>query len=176
MLGKAHPRFGQVVLRPLEDVRRAAERSHHAGKTLRRRARVEGACGRTGRAGLLLGQPTQHQELGGERESDFAQTEWTARPVNTSIASRTSRAFPAVRPRHWLMSVSNAEQRSPAPFATSTSVRASSRVASNDGRNAPDPALTSMTRASRPAASFLDKIEATISEIDSTVAVTSRMA
>ena len=74
------------------------------------------------------------------------------------------------------MSVSNAEQRRPAPFATSTSVRASSRVASNDGRNAPDPALTSMTRASRPAASFLDRIEATISGIDSTVAVTSRMA
>ena len=34
----------------------------------------ERACGRTGRAGLILGQPAQHQELGGERESDFAQT------------------------------------------------------------------------------------------------------
>ena len=74
------------------------------------------------------------------------------------------------------MSVSNAEQRKPAPLATSTSVRARSRVASNDGRNAPEPTLTSMTRASSPAASFLDRIDATISGIDSTVAVTSRMA
>ena len=42
--------------------------------------------------------------------------------------------------------------------------------------NAPEPALTSITSASRPAASFLDRIEATISGIDSTVAVASRSA
>ena len=59
---------------PLEDVRRTAERNHHAGEALRRRARVEGACGRTRRAGLVLGQAAEHQELGGERERDFAQT------------------------------------------------------------------------------------------------------
>ena len=36
--------------------------------------------------------------------------------------------------------------------------------------NAPVPILTSMTSASSPAASFFDRIEATISGIDSTVA------
>ena len=29
---------------------------------------------RTGRAGLILGEPAEHQELGGECERDFAQT------------------------------------------------------------------------------------------------------
>ena len=42
--------------------------------------------------------------------------------------------------------------------------------------NAPEPDLTSMISASRPAASFLERIDATISGIDSTVAVASRSA
>ena len=41
---------------------------------------------------------------------------------------------------------------------------------------APEPVLTSITRACSPAASFFDRIEAVMSAIDSTVAVTSRMA
>ena len=41
---------------------------------------------------------------------------------------------------------------------------------------APEPVLTSRTSASRPAASFFDRIEAVIRSINSTVAVTSRMA
>ena len=41
---------------------------------------------------------------------------------------------------------------------------------------APLPNLTSITRPWRPAASFFERIEAVISGIDSTVAVTSRMA
>ena len=41
---------------------------------------------------------------------------------------------------------------------------------------APVPSLTSSTSASRPAASFFDRIEAVIRSIDSTVAVTSRIA
>ena len=41
---------------------------------------------------------------------------------------------------------------------------------------APEPNFTSMTRPSSPAASFFDKIEAVMRSMDSTVAVTSRMA
>ncbi len=41
---------------------------------------------------------------------------------------------------------------------------------------APEPVFTSMTSASNPAASFFDRIEAVINPIDSTVAVTSRIA
>ena len=44
------------------------------------------------------------------------------------------------------------------------------------GMNAPEPALMSITSASSPSASFLERIEATISGIDSTVPVASRSA
>ena len=74
------------------------------------------------------------------------------------------------------MSVSSASQASPLPRATATIARASSSLFSRLGMNAPEPALTSITSASRPAASFLDRIEPTISGIDSTVAVASRSA
>ena len=74
------------------------------------------------------------------------------------------------------MSVSRAEVGRPLPFATSTIARASSSACSRSGRNAPEPTFTSITSASRPAASFLDRIEATISGIDSTVPVASRIA
>ena len=62
------------------------------------------------------------------------------------------------------------------PRATSTIERASSAAASRPGRKAPEPTLTSMTSAPSPAASFFDRIEATISGIDSTVPVASRIA
>ena len=42
-------------------------------------------------------------------------------------ASATSTALPAVRPRHWSMSVSRATVGRPAPWATSTMLRASAR-------------------------------------------------
>ena len=74
------------------------------------------------------------------------------------------------------MSVSSATVGSPAPPATSTSARASSSAAARSAMNAPEPNLTSITSASSPAASFLDRIEATISGIDSTVPVASRIA
>ena len=62
------------------------------------------------------------------------------------------------------------------PTATSTIACASSRARRASGIIAPEPTLTSMTSASRPAASFLDRIEPTISGIDSTVPVASRIA
>ena len=74
------------------------------------------------------------------------------------------------------MSVSRATVGSPAPPATSTSAPASSSAASRAGRKAPEPNLTSMTSASSPAASFFERIEATISGSDSTVPVASRIA
>ena len=75
------------------------------------------------------------------------------------------------------MSVSSASQaQAVARARRATIARASSALAARSGMNAPEPALTSMTSASSPAASFLDRIEATISGIDSTVAVASRSA
>ncbi len=74
------------------------------------------------------------------------------------------------------MSVSSATVGRPAPPATSTSARASSSAAGRSAMNAPEPNLTSITSASSPAASFFDRIEATINGIDSTVPVASRIA
>ena len=53
---------------------------------------------------------------------------------------------------------------------------ASSFAIASSLAKAPLPVLTSMTKPSSPAASFLDKIDAVIKSIDSTVAVTSRVA
>ena len=63
----------------------------------------------------------------------------------------------------------------PAPLPTATMLSASSTDLSNVGMKAPVPTLTSMTRASRPAESFLDRMEPVIMATDSTVAVMSRM-
>jgi hypothetical protein len=59
---------------------------------------------------------------------------------------------------------------------TSTIERASATDSSGVGMKAPEPTLTSITSASSPAASFLERMDAVISGIDSTVAVTSRAA
>ena len=74
------------------------------------------------------------------------------------------------------MSVSSATVGRPAATATSTSARASARASSISLMKAPLPCLTSMTRPPSPAASFLDRIEETISGIASTLPVASRMA
>jgi hypothetical protein len=58
----------------------------------------------------------------------------------------------------------------------STSERASARASSIVAMKAPEPALTSSTSASSPAASFFDRMEAVMRSIDSTVEVTSRIA
>jgi hypothetical protein len=74
------------------------------------------------------------------------------------------------------MSVMRALVLRPAPLATSTMLFASARESSIFCMKAPVPVFTSMTSAPNPAASFFDKMEAVMSGIDSTVAVTSRMA
>ena len=74
------------------------------------------------------------------------------------------------------MSVSSAMHGNPAAQETSTSERASAWLCSGLSMVAPLPHFTSSTSDRVPAASFLDRIEAVISAIESTVAVTSRIA
>ena len=64
----------------------------------------------------------------------------------------------------------------PASVPRSTIVRASSRAASRSFMKAPEPTLTSRTRAPVPSAIFLLMMELEISGIDSTVDVMSRSA
>ena len=74
------------------------------------------------------------------------------------------------------MSVSRADVRSPAPFATASRLSARSIAASREAATAPLPTFTSTTSASTRAASFFERIDAVISGTESTVAVTSRTA
>ena len=100
----------------------------------------------------------------------------TRAPVRNSTAFITSTALPAADASGSFMSVMRAVVLRPAPLATATRLFARARESSIFCMKAPEPVFTSRTRALKPAASFLDRIEAVISGIDSTVAVTSRMA
>ena len=64
------------------------------------------------------------------------------------------------------MSVISARVGQPAPFATSTSARASARASSRLAMKAPEPDFTSRISASSPAASFFDRIEAVMRSIE----------
>ena len=100
-----------------------------------------------------------------------------AAPVRWSIDSRTSTRVAGGAAEH---AVHVGEQRARSagrcPRRRRRSPAPARGRASSSGMKAPEPTLTSITSASSPAASFLDRIEATISGIDSTVPVTSRMA
>ena len=74
------------------------------------------------------------------------------------------------------MSVSSAVQGNPASLATAAMSSASSRALSGLRMNAPFPVLMSPTSPPSPSASFLDRMEETISGMDSTVEVMSRVA
>ena len=92
------------------------------------------------------------------------------------MVSRTSKPFPTFKPRTRFISVSSAEVFTPFSAATATMLLANASECSWVGMNAPDPVLTSITKASNPAASFLESIEAVINGMLSTVAVTSLIA
>ena len=97
-------------------------------------------------------------------------------PRSASMASATSRALPTARPSGVSIRVTSARVRTPCSSPSATMVRARSSARSGSRMKAPDPVLTSSTRALVPSAIFLDMIELAISGIDSTVPVTSRSA
>ena len=97
-------------------------------------------------------------------------------PRSIRIASCTSSALPAERASGSDMSVSSADIGRPAAAAVEIIARASSRPRSGSGSTAPLPNLMSSTSASSPAASFFERMDATMSGRQSTVAVTSRIA
>ena len=90
------------------------------------------------------------------------------------MASATSRALPAARPSTVCIPVIRATVAIPESSPNSTMVRARSRAWSSSTMKAPEPVLTSSTRASVPSATFLEMIELAMSGIESTVEVTSR--
>ncbi len=97
-------------------------------------------------------------------------------PASTSTDSRTSSAFPAVKPSGTSIAVTSARVLTPAAVPSSTMVRASSAAFFGSLINAPLPVLTSRTSAEVPSAIFLLMIDEAINGIASTVAVTSRKA
>ena len=90
--------------------------------------------------------------------------------------SSASSELPTARPSGRLMSVIQPVACRPAARDVSTSARPSARESSTDFMKAPSPVLTSNTIPVVPDASFLERMEATISERFSTVPVTSRRA
>mmetsp|Transcript_22070 Transcript_22070/g.42893 ORF Transcript_22070/g.42893 Transcript_22070/m.42893 type:complete len:261 (-) Transcript_22070:322-1104(-) len=97
-------------------------------------------------------------------------------PASTSAASRSSSRLPTARPMGSSLLVMTASVFLPARCPAATSRRPSSRLASMSLRKAPDPVLTSRSRASAPSAIFLDMMEDTISGRLLVVALTSRSA
>ena len=97
-------------------------------------------------------------------------------PASTSTDSRTSLAFPIARPSGTFIFVRSAVVTTPASVPSATIVSASCRLRSWSFMKAPDPNLTSRTRADVPSAIFLLMIEEAMSGIDSTVPVMSRRA
>ena len=93
-----------------------------------------------------------------------------------ATASFTSTALPADHAKGTDMSVNKADVVMPAPFPTSTMLCAKARALSLSCMTAPLPHLTSSTKCSRPAANFFDTMDAVMSPMCSTVAVTSRVA
>ena len=91
------------------------------------------------------------------------------------MTSITSSALPAAVASGWLMSVISAVVMQPAPCAVATRARARALASSIVFMKAPEPTFTSSTSPSSPAASFLDRIEAVIRSMLSTVPVTSRI-
>ena len=73
----------------------------------------------------------------------------------SSRHSWTSTQLPAKRPSGWSIEVSRATVRVPARSPVSTMRRASNCASAVRDMKAPEPVLTSRTRALRPAASFL---------------------
>ena len=97
-------------------------------------------------------------------------------PRSTSTASSSSLPLPTARPSGASIEVSQATAGQPRSRARSTSVRASRSASSRRRMNAPEPTFTSSTSPSRSSASFLLRMLAAMSGMESTVAVTSRSA
>jgi hypothetical protein len=97
-------------------------------------------------------------------------------PLRTSRHSMISSELPTAAPSGASMSVTMASVRTPDNVPISTIARPSACACATSFMNAPSPHLTSRTSALLPSASFLLMIDAAISGIDSTVAVTSRSA
>ena len=97
-------------------------------------------------------------------------------PLSRSTDSTSSIQLPATDPSGCPISVISATVRVPAASAVATISAARYSASSRLRRKAPDPVFTSSTSASRPAASFLLKIEAQINPGLSTVPVRSRSA
>ena len=97
-------------------------------------------------------------------------------PDNTSSVSLISKAFPAVFPRGTSIAVTSALVTTPARFPKSTIVLAKRAAFFGSLIKAPEPVLTSKTRAPVPSAIFLLIIDEAIKGIASTVPVTSRNA
>jgi len=69
------------MARAFAEVGRAAQRGDHVRELLQRAAAVQGVVHLVQRLGLVRGQATHHQQLGGQRARDLQQSRLTPLPV-----------------------------------------------------------------------------------------------
>jgi hypothetical protein len=132
-------------------------------------------CSRRGhRAGSH--QAAQVQHLRAQHQGHFQQARLVHRAGEEVDALLQFQRVAGRVAQHLVHVGDEARAGSPAPAATATRLRASSRAMFRLGAKAPLPHLTSSTRPCKPAASFLLRMLAVISGTLSTVAVRSRMA
>ena len=108
-----HRRAAADARRPLQKVGGAAERRDHAREALGRSAAVQRALGAPPRIGRLGGEPAISSSSAASARVTSCSRGSARAPVSRPIASCTSSALPAVRPRHWSMSVSSAATAQP---------------------------------------------------------------
>ena len=170
---------GRCARASREKVARAAERRDHALEPLRRRAAVERPLQlRARRRRDRRARPRSDQQLGGERERHLVQPRVAARAGE--IIDRVEdldRIAGGAGERLVHVGDQRDRRQAGAGRRRRRCSRASSRAPSQRRHEGAGAASSRPSPApSRPAASFFDRIEAVISGIDSTVAVTSRIA
>ena len=160
----------------VDDARVAALQANAQREALEPVAAVAGA-GHPGRAvAQVAGHAPQHQHLGAQAQRQVDQIGRTAAPQDVDGLAHLDGVADGVAQR--LVHVrQHGAHRQPQRPARARSTSAPARASgSSDGKNAPLPALTSITSAAVPSATFLDRIDDAMSGIDSTVAVASRSA
>ena len=151
-----------------------------ASTTRRKRSRAEPSLmarwARSGRLAEGLGDP---RRAGASRRPGPRRVRGGRRAPRHGGNGRPRRPPPRCRRRGPAAGPSGSSRRRPpcpALGRSGTTDSARARESSREHMNAPSPVFTSRTRPSIPSASFLERIEAVMSGIDSTVAVASRSA
>ena len=150
----------QVVIITFHEVRRTTEAGHHATEDLGSLAIVQHRLQLGAGIALIAGQTGGGQHLGSQCHGHCVDPRVAV--LTGQVTHRFTHFYRiAGAGGQHLVHIGQAatEVRQPAPLATATMLLASSSDASKVGIKAPEPTFTSITSASSPEASFLERME-----------------